>query len=66
MEDFIVIEEDGEVAVKPEIKVGPFTKFAMPFVRRNYSDIAKKIFTVEPMPQGALPFYYPEDIKEDK
>jgi len=32
--------------------------------RYNYTDLARKIFTVEPLPQGAIPVYSKPD--EDK
>ena len=32
----------------------------------NYSDIGRKLFTVEPMPQGAIPFYLDHMCKDVK
>lgn len=32
----------------------------------NYSEIGRKLFTVEPLPQGALPFYLDHQFGGDK
>lgn len=32
----------------------------------NYSEIGRKLFTVEPMPQGAIPFYLDHMCKDVK
>jgi hypothetical protein len=32
----------------------------------NFSEIGRKLFTVEPMPQGALPFYLDHMCKDEK
>lgn len=51
-----------------EVLWSKFERISYPSIPRgiNYSEIGRKLFTVEPMPQGALPFYLDHMCKDEK
>ena len=51
-----------------EVLWSKFERISYPSIPRgiNYSDIGRKLFTVEPLPQGAIPFYLDHMCKDVK
>lgn len=44
--------------------VDPFDNILRP-ITRNYTQISQQMFQVQPMPQGAIPFYLDHIFKDD-
>ena len=51
-----------------EVLWSKFERISYPSIPRGnyYSDISRKLFTVEPLPQGAIPFYLDHMCKDEK
>lgn len=61
----IIVQKISEYQVEvlwSNIPNNPFASFRA----QNYTQIAKQLFTVEPMPPGALPYYLDEVEKRVK
>ena len=45
--------------------INPFDNIVRP-ITRSYTQISQQMFQVQPMPQGAIPFYLDNMIKKEK
>lgn len=74
--DIIVISPDNTVGDRDKVLLGPIAKalrnpafkatlaqsMVAPIRRSlDYQGIARKVFTIEPLPQGAIPYYFKGD-----